>query len=85
VAPLHCLPKNIYRVENLGTGQLRLNRRLDLAYPEMDWRRTKHEFFDILVDEATRAYEKFSDVATRRAKMLTEFKANGYTNYVSLK
>jgi hypothetical protein len=38
VAPFHCLPENTYRIENLGTGQVRLNYTLNQVWDEIDWR-----------------------------------------------
>jgi hypothetical protein len=40
VAPFHTLPKNTYRIENLGTGQVRLNYTLNQVWDEINWNRS---------------------------------------------
>ncbi len=44
VAPFHCLPKDTYRIENLGTGQVRLNYTVNQVWDEIDWNRTNYDF-----------------------------------------
>jgi len=45
VAPLHLLPANSLRIENLGTGQVRLNDTIAQVYPEINWDQTLDDFF----------------------------------------
>ncbi|MDX1902811.1 MAG: hypothetical protein SFU27_01530 [Thermonemataceae bacterium] len=45
VAPFHCLPENTYRIENLGTGQVRLNYTINQVWDEIDWNRSYSDFF----------------------------------------
>lgn len=44
-APFQCLPYDIYRIENLGTGQIRLNYTIKEARTSIDWNRSNEEFF----------------------------------------
>lgn len=50
VAPFHCLPENTYRIENLGTGQVRLNYTINQVWDEIDWNRSYSDFFDIFAN-----------------------------------
>ncbi|MCB5262539.1 MAG: hypothetical protein LHW64_03085 [Candidatus Cloacimonetes bacterium] len=45
VAPFHTLPKDMYRIENLGTGQIRLNYTVNQVWDEIDWNRSDNDFF----------------------------------------
>jgi hypothetical protein len=47
IAPFHTLPSNCYRIENLGTGQVRLNYTVNQVWDEIEWERSYTEFFDI--------------------------------------
>lgn len=78
VAPFHCLPKDTYRIENLGTGQIRLNHTINQVWKEIDWHRPYDEFFDIFCDLAIRHYRRVRADAEKRIKSIEEFKKNGY-------
>ena len=52
VAPFIMLPHNAYRIENLGTGQIRLNYTLNQVWDEIDWKRDSREFYDMFTDLA---------------------------------
>ncbi|MCY4171326.1 MAG: hypothetical protein OXF08_06960 [Bacteroidetes bacterium] len=52
VAPFHLLPANSLRIENLGTGQVRLNDTIAQVYSEIDWEQTLDDFFDFFVELA---------------------------------
>lgn len=78
VAPFHCLPKDTYRIENLGTGQVRLNYTINQVWEEIDWHRPYDEFFDIFCDLAIRHYRRVGADAEKRIKSIEEFKKNGY-------
>jgi len=78
VAPFHCLPKDTYRIENLGTGQVRLNYTINQVWEEIDWHRPYDEFFDIFCDLAIRHYRRVRADAEKRIKSIEEFKKNGY-------
>ncbi|MGO8678367.1 MAG: hypothetical protein ACLQVX_21205 [Limisphaerales bacterium] len=52
VAPFILLPENSYRIENLGTGQVRLNRTINQVWEEIEWGRDVNAFYDIFTDLA---------------------------------
>ncbi len=56
VAPLHCLPFSEYRIENLGTGQVRFNSSLKDVVDSIDWGRTKEAFFEYFSELAIKHY-----------------------------
>ena len=80
VAPFTMLPRHAYRIENLGTGQVRLNCTIDEVWSEIEWERDQKAFFNIFVDLATKHYERVSRDAARRIKSLESFQANGFTS-----
>lgn len=81
IAPLHLLPRDIYRIENLGTGQVRLNYSINQIYEEIDWKRSMEEFFDIFTDMAIRHYERVGRDAKKRIGAMHRFKDIGYGNF----
>ena len=81
VAPLILLPQNVYRIENLGTGQVRLNYTINQVWDEIKWERDITEFYDMFVDLAIQHYRRVSRDATRRIKSLEEFRQNGYRHF----
>lgn len=80
VAPFHLLPEDTYRIENLGTGQVRLNHSITEAKNRMSWNRSMHEFFDIFGALAITHYERVQRDADRRAGAVKTFLSNGYRN-----
>ncbi len=58
VAPFHVLPSNCYRIENLGTGQVRLNYTVNQVWDEIDWDRPYSTFFDIFCELALTHYSR---------------------------
>jgi hypothetical protein len=78
IAPFHVLPKDCYRIENLGTGQVRLNYTINQVWDEIDWERSYNEFFDIFCDIAVTHYKRVKADADKRIKSITEFKNNNY-------
>ncbi len=80
-APIHLLPKKIYRLENLGTGQIRLNQGINEIHDELEWNRSMDEFFDILVDLAIDHYQKVGSVAGKRAAAMRRFREGGYGKF----
>jgi len=50
VAPFILLPQNCYRIENLGTGQVRLNYTINQVWDEIEWDRDSKAFYDIFTD-----------------------------------
>jgi len=78
VAPFHCLPENTYRIENLGTGQVRLNYTINQVLDEIDWNRSYIDFFDIFCTLAITHYKRVKTDAEKRIKSIEQFKNSGY-------
>lgn len=81
VAPFHLLPENSYRIENLGTGQVRLNYTINQIFDEIKWNRNLNTFFDIFTEIATKHYERVGRDAVKRADAIKRFKAGGYKRF----
>jgi len=81
VAPFIMLPQNVYRIENLGTGQVRLNYTVDQVWDEIDWDRNVNEFYDLFVDLAITHYRRVSSVAMKRIGALERFRNEGYQHF----
>lgn len=81
VAPFHTLPTNTYRIENLGTGQVRLNYTLNQVWDEIDWDRSYNDFFDVFCDLTITHYRRVKADAENRIKSIIQFKANGYSTF----
>lgn len=80
-APLHLLPGDSYRIENLGTGQIRLNSSINQMYDEIQWNRSMMDFLDIFVDMAIKHYEKVGRNAQMRKNAMVKFKEKGYEHF----
>ena len=81
IAPFHILPSNTYRIENLGTGQVRLNYTVNQVWDEIEWKRSYPEFFDIFCDLALIHYKRVSADAEKRIESILEFKKNKYEHF----
>ncbi len=81
VAPFHTFPPDTYRIENLGTGQVRMEYTLSQIWEELDWKRPYKDFFDIFCDKAIKHYERVGRDAELRKNAIIEFKINGYTHF----
>ncbi len=81
VAPFHCLPKDTYRIENLGTGQVRLNYTVNQVWDEIDWSRSYSDFFDIFCGLAITHYKRVMADAEKRIKSIEQFRDGGYQNF----
>jgi len=81
VAPFIMLPQNAYRIENLGTGQVRLNYTLNQVWDEIEWNRDIKSFYDLFVDLAITHYQRVSRDALKRIEALERFRQNGYQNF----
>jgi hypothetical protein len=81
VAPFHCLPANTYRIENLGTGQVRLNYTVNQVWEEIEWERSYNGFFDIFCDLTLTHYKRVKADADRRILSIQEFKDGGYRSF----
>jgi hypothetical protein len=82
VAPFHLLPENAFRIENLGTGQVRLNYSINQLMDEVQWDRSLSEFFDIFTDLSISHYERVGRDAIKRADAMRRFRADGYGKFV---
>ena len=82
VAPFIMLPKKIYRIENLGTGQIRLNYTLNQVWDEIDWKRDSEEFYDMFIELSIQHYKRVSRDARKRVEALNRFRRNGYFTFV---
>lgn len=85
VAPFHTLPVNTYRIENLGTGQVRLNYTLNQVWDEVSWDRSYDEFFDVFCDLTITHYKRVKADAEKRIKSIEQFKENGYSSFKFIK
>ena len=81
VAPLTMLPYHVYRIENLGTGQVRLNCSIDETWSEIEWDRNISEFYAAFIEQAIGHYERVATDAGRRIASMQEFQRNGYTRF----
>lgn len=81
VAPFHCLPQNTYRIENLGTGQVRLNYSINQVWDEIEWKRSYKDFFKIFCELAKTHYKRVQADADRRIKSIEEFENGNYEHF----
>lgn len=81
VAPLHTLPRDTYRIENLGTGQVRLNYTVSQVSKEIEWDRSYNDFFDIFTDLALTHYSRVKADADSRISSIVEFKKRKYAYF----
>lgn len=81
VAPFTALPVNAYRIENLGTGQVRLNYTINQVWDEIDWERDMTRFYDFFTDLAILHYERVGRDAQKRIQAIEAFKTGGYARF----
>ncbi len=81
VAPFICLPCNTYRIENLGTGQVRLNYTINQVWAEIEWDRDINRFYDYFTDLAIKHYQRVGRDAQSRILAIEAFKNCGYTKF----
>jgi hypothetical protein len=81
VCPFVMLPKDAYRIENLGTGQVRLNYTINQVWDEIDWGRDSNEFYDLFIDLAIQHYRRVSKDAIHRIASLEAFRKRGYETF----
>ena len=81
VAPFILLPQNSYRIENLGTGQVRLNYTINQVWDEIEWERDIRDFYDIFTDLAIKHYQRVGRDAEKRIKAIESFKRGGYAHF----
>lgn len=80
-APLHVLPVDGIRIENLGSGQLRLEGSLVSLIERADWGRTPQAFLEPFVEIARAHYERVAVDAMRRRERLDAFARNEHTGF----
>lgn len=81
VAPFHVLPRDTYRIENLGTGQVRLNYTINQVWNEIDWGRSYHKFFEIFCELALTHYRRVKADAEKRIQSIIAFKDSNYERF----
>jgi len=81
VAPFSCLPERSFRIENLGTGQVRLNDSVSEVFDEINWNRSNNEFFDIFTELTKTHYLRVIKDANTRIESIDTFKKNGYKGF----
>jgi len=81
IAPFHVLPEKAYRIENLGTGQVRLNYSLNQVWDEIEWDRSIVNFFNIFCNLAKNHYIRVKTDAEKRVKTIEDFVKNDYRNF----
>jgi hypothetical protein len=81
IAPFHVLPESAYRIENLGTGQVRLNYSLNQVWNEIEWNRSIVDFFNIFCKLAKNHYNRVRTDAEKRVKSIEAFVKNDYRNF----
>ena len=81
VAPFTLLPVNAYRIENLGTGQVRLNYTINQVWDEIEWDREITQFYDFFSDLAIKHYQRVGRDALTRAESIEAFRKNGYSKF----
>ena len=81
ISPFHILPADTYRIENLGTGQVRLNYTLNQVWDEIIWDRSYASFYNIFCELAITHYRRVKADAEKRIQSIEVFKKNGYKNF----
>jgi hypothetical protein len=85
VAPFTLLPANSYRIENLGTGQVRLNYTLNQVWDEIEWGRDVKAFYDVFTDLAIKHYQRVGRDAQKRMDSIIAFKKSGYAKFTFIR
>lgn len=81
VAPFTALPVNAYRIENLGTGQVRLNYTINQVWEEIEWDRDMNRFYDHFTDLAIKHNQRVGRDAQSRIQAIEAFKKGGYAKF----
>jgi hypothetical protein len=79
-ALLHTLPFDVYRLANLGTGQLRLARSIRESLPEAARDRPPAEFFAFFSSLCVGHYERVRDDAIARIRAIEGFADSGFSS-----
>ena len=81
VSPFISFPEHIYRIENLGTGQIRLNATLEEVWDDIVWYRDVTDFYEFFIDIAVEHYLRVGSTASDRINYLKDFIHSGYKNF----
>lgn len=81
VAPIHVLPEETIRIENLGTGQVRLDETLAASWPGLDWNRAPAAFLEHFVEKAVVHYRRVITDAEARIANLRDLQSRGYVSF----
>lgn len=81
VAPFHVLPEDTYQIENLGTGQVRLNYTINQVWNEINWNRSYQKFFEIFCELALTHYKRVKSDAEKRIQSIVAFKKSNYEHF----
>ena len=79
VAPLHLMPTACLRIENLGTGQVRLDTTGHDPWTEIHWNRPLVAFLDAFTTLAIDHYAHVETVAGQRKQAMEAFRASGFS------
>lgn len=74
VVPFRCLPETALRIENLGTGQFRLNGALEEHVASLAWNRPTRDFLLTIADMALAHYVRVASKANERAQAMATFR-----------
>jgi hypothetical protein len=74
VVPFRCLPEAALRIENLGTGQFRLNGALEKHVASVTWNRPMRDFLVTIADMAVSHYARVAAKASERAEAMANFR-----------
>ncbi|NMD13022.1 MAG: hypothetical protein GYA77_05675 [Candidatus Cloacimonetes bacterium] len=85
VAPFHTLPEDTYRIENLGTGQVRLNNPIEKSWDKLEWNRSYKDFFNIFCKLAIIHYGRVKTGAKKRIESIENFINDGYSVFRFIK
>ena len=78
-APIHSLPLDVYRIANLGTGQVRIGRSIHASLEEIDWDRSPAEFFAAFAPVCIEHYERVRTDAAVRIAAIEAFVESEFT------
>ncbi|MCC5874593.1 MAG: hypothetical protein JJU11_00095 [Candidatus Sumerlaeia bacterium] len=81
VCPFVLLPRDAYRIENLGTGQVRLNHSVDQVWDQIEWDRDINGFYELFTELAIKHYERVGNDAERRKQAIIAFRESKYTGF----
>ena len=85
VAPFHIFPQDTYRIENLGTGQVRLNYTLNEVWDEIQWEKSLSSFYKEFCSLAITHYKRVKSVSEKRIQSIEVFIANGFKYFKFIK